>query len=1501
MPPKDDHFIIAIGASAGGLEAIHEFFDHMSEKTDASFVIIQHLSPDHKSLLVELVSRHTEMQVFEAEDQLEVRKNCIYVIPNNKFITIQNRKLLLTQKVPMKVPNNAIDVFLYSLAQDCKNQAIAVVLSGTGSDGTKGIEAVKEAGGLVLVQDPSTAKFDGMPNNAIGSGNVDHVLPPSWMPEEIGKFIKDLSLDRVPERSISDAQLEEIFGLIHDVVGHDFNYYKTPTILRRINRRMARSNFTKVEDYIAHLRKHADETTQLGRDFLIGVTKFFRDDDAFQFLKNDIIPAILDKKEYGDTVKIWVSACSTGEEAYSIAILLNEAMEAARLNLDIKIFASDLERSNIEIASSGTYPESVRSDIPKALLDKYFTYAGGAYTILPKVRKQIVFVAHNIIKDPPFIKNDLVSCRNMLIYMSPVLQKRVYSILLFSARRDGYLFFGSSENPIFESKGVEELSAKFKFYKKTTESKLNTYHLLDMPSRTRRRDSRSDAPEYTGENEMQTQLWDGMRKALSEDIGFAAVYIDRAYEVKEAIGNYEKLLSLPRRTLRLNILRMLPQELSLLLNNAIQKSWKEVQPVTLRNVQYAAGGENYIAQILIRPGTEVPDLCMIIIHALPSAEPREESGVSVPLESSDYVRALESELLETKNNLQLAVEDLETTNEELQSSNEELLSANEELQSSNEELQSLNEELHTLNTEHQVKIRELLELNDDLNNYFRSTDIGQVFLDRDLRIRKFNPASAKMINFIDSDLGRPITHISTNIRYDHLSADIDSVLRTSQVVEKEVQLVNGKNLLMRILPYITRDRKNEGIIISFVDITTVTNLNNIIRGVFNSSYSAIFAFHALRDHTGIIYDFTILTANEASRVFLPKGQEISFNRSLKKEMPLLVINGMFEKYVSVVQEDLKLHTHVYFEHDGTWYEVSAVKMMDGLVATFTDVTEKKSAEQRLKKNYVELVAVKDNLKKLNAELESKVVERTRELTASEERFRLVARATNDALWDWDFINNNVWWGDAFYKNFGYEPGENVSRNFWFEKIHPDDRLGVQENIYDVINNHQSQWTKEYRFLKANGEYADILDRGYILHDEYGTPYRMLGSMLDLTDLKRAQQALSSNIAQRKFMAESMPLIVLTAQEDGNVDFVNAQFELYTGMNQKDALKQGWQGAVHADDLKGLEASWRNAVSRKGDFQREIRLLTAGGDYRWNILRAAARRDMDGRLVSWVFTTIDIHEQKVQNEVLELKVSARTQELQRINQALEASNHDLQQFASVASHDLQEPLRKIHMFAKLIKDKSDDINLDGSAVFLEKIIKSADRMRSLVTNVLNFSKLSSDNNRFEETPVDRIIADILDDFEIIIEEKRARVIVENPFAMDVIPGQIRQVFQNLISNALKFSKPGVDPLITISAQRVAELSLDSVADEQGGFYKIVVQDNGIGFDEQFREEIFKLFHRLNSKDRFEGTGIGLALVKKIVEKHQGIIVAHGNPGEGATFELVMPVKHVSDNYLVAEVI
>ncbi|HXO75792.1 MAG TPA: PAS domain-containing protein, partial [Puia sp.] len=735
----------------------------------------------------------------------------------------------------------------------------------------------------------------------------------------------------------------------------------------------------------------------------------------------------------------------------------------------------------------------------------------------------------------------------------------------------------------------------------------------------------------------------------------------------------------------------------------------------------------------------------------------------------EYVRALESELSETKNHLQLAIEDLETTNEELQSTNEELLSANEELQSSNEELQSLNEELITLNTEHQLKIKELLELNDDLNNYFRSTDIAQVFLDNKLLIRKFNPASARMINFIDSDTGRPLTHISNNIRSENLLNEVQLVLKNGRALEKEVQLVSGKNLLMRIMPYLTHDGKNDGVIIAFVDITAITDLNNIIRGVFNSSPSAIFAFQAKRDVQNNIVDFTVLSSNYAANAMVHRSNDDLKGISLNQHLRQLTTNDLVTKYMQVVNGGNNYHGIFQSKEEKKWYEVTIVKMMDGFVATFTNISKRKQAEEKLRANYMELVGARENLRKLNTELEDKVLERTRALAISEERFRLVSRVTNDALWDWDFINNIVWWGETFYRQFGYEnPALPLDRNGWLQKIHPEDRTATEQSISAAINTRQTQWTAEYRFRKEDGSYVYVLDRAYILHDDNGTPYRMLGSMLDITELKKAAEA----IARAK-------------------------------------------------------------------------------------------------------------------QVLEEKVTERTGQLRQLNEALENSNHELQQFASIASHDMQEPLRKIHMFTKAIQDRYDGQMPEDIKVYFSKIVRSTDRMRSLIIDILNFSRLSAEVSYFRRADVSSLFAETIDDFEVSIREKKADVSAGELPAMDVLPAQFRQILHNLISNALKFTKPGVAPVIRLEAERVHDRSFDSPPDLNGDFYRFTMRDNGIGFEEKFAEDVFKLFQRLHSKDRFEGTGIGLAITKKIIERHNGLITVHSKEGEGTTFEWIIP--------------
>ncbi|ASZ14206.1 chemotaxis protein CheB [Chitinophaga sp. MD30] len=1502
MKRMQQHYVVALGASAGGLEAIQEFFDHMPRTANLSFVIIQHLSPDFKSLLVELVGRHTHMKVVEAAHQHPVAKNCIYVIPNNKLIRIQRNKLVLADKSAEKVPNNAIDVFLHSLAMDKKEKAIAVILSGTGTDGTKGIVTVKEQGGMVLVQEPRTAKFDGMPNSAIQSGYVDLVAPSSNLPSAILQYIQQIDRTIDEHINIDEKILTKVFDLIRQYAGQEFYYYKTPTVLRRISRRMIQGDFSDPKTYVEHLESNPEECKELARDFLINVTRFFRDPEAFDIIKEQVLREVIANKEPEEQIKIWVAACSTGEEAYSIAIAVDEMLEEMDHQREVKIFATDIEASNLEIAMTGTYPQGIERDVSEERRNKYFSRKGRTYTIIPRLRKQIVFARHDIIKDPPFIKNDLVSCRNMLIYMNAVLQERIYATLQFSVNKQGFLFLGPSENPTFLKGSMQQINAKWKIFRKLADGKARLYmgNSFTTPSKHTRETETVLTTTRNFESKSQRALWDDLRDTLTEDLGMLALYIDRNFEIRETLGNYDQLLSLPKKNLNLSLLRMLPPELSVIFNKEIRKAWKQQEKITLRNIIFGKDGHQQSIHVVINPDARKNEQeYTLVVISKNGAATVEKNIIATTAANNeeidgDYLQSLEAELAEVRGNLQIAIEDLETANEELQSSNEELLSSNEELQSSNEELQSLNEELYTLNTEHQLKIKELVELNDDLNNYFRSTDIAQIFLDEQLNIRKFNPASVRMINFIESDLGRPITHISNNIRYDHLVQDIEQVQRSRSVIEKEVQQYQGQNLLMRIMPYLTKNGRSSGVIITFVDISTITNLNNIIRSVFNASRGAIIAMRPLTEDNGRIQDFLIITGNKAMQDIFVEGEYPLAGKTLRNTVPLLATPELLEEYYAVIKENEPINKDIYIAEKNSWFELIAVRMPDGLVATFTDITDKKNADQRIRKSYSELNEVKENLKKLNAELENIVRNRTRELSFSEERFRLVARATNDTLWDWDLANNTVWWSDSFAKMFGYHQ-QDISRNEWAERLHPGDRRQVLDSIHAAINDSNHQWSREYRWRKADGVYANILDRGYILHNEFGVPYRMLGSMLDLTALKQAEKAIASNIAEKKFLAESMPLIVWTANEEGNVDFVNRQFEYYTGMQHDEALGTGWQQTIHPGDLPLLLRTWKAAAQSQQDFNCDIRMRISSRDYRWNRLSAKARKDDKGHLISWVITNLDVHDQRVMNAVLEEKVEERTRQLQQTNRELESSNYDLQLFASVASHDLQEPLRKIHMFSKMVKDRHAKDLSEDALVYLHKIMQSANRMKSLVINILDFSKLSAAHaGGFEKTDIAEVLQEVCEDFEVIIKEKKATFVVENIPQISANRSQIKQVFQNLIANSLKFTRTDTEPVIHIRAWRVSAPSFDAPQTPNGDWCCITIHDNGIGFDDQFKTKIFDLFQRLNSKDKFEGTGIGLAIIKKIVEKHNGSITAESKEGEGATFKILLPLEQDSEN-------
>ena len=1135
-----DHFIVGVGASAGGLEAINELFDNIPESESFSFVIIQHLSPNYKSLMDELLAKHTKLTIVKAEESKQILPNSIYLIPNKNNMIIKNGHLHLIDKPTSSVPNNAIDVFFESLAADRGRQAIGIILSGTGSDGNKGIAAIKDKGGMVIVQDPVTAKFDGMPNTAIESGNFDFILPPELMSEEILRYPRQLEknkkegLNHIPYGT--DA-FQKILRLVRENTNYDFTYYKRQTLERRINKRMSEIGIDAMREYTLYLMNNADEIDRLAKEFLIGVTSFFRDPFAFEIIRNEVIPDIISKKKDGDQFKIWVAACSTGEEAYSIAILIHEFLTRSKKNLNVKIFATDMDQRGIDIAAKGIYPEDIENDIPGEYFSKYFNREGSSLVIDRDIRKMVIFAQHNIIKDPPFGQMDMASCRNMLIYMRSELQKKVLETFHFSLKVGGYLFLGSSESasPIKDS--VREISKKWNVYQTITKSKSFTFN--NRPIEPKPPKNRVPATSVLPtRNSLETRMKEAFYDVVTEEMGYAAVFINENYDLLQATGDYKRFIELPEKQLRMSLLKLVPNEMNVPLTICMRKALSTQEKSTTKRVRVGEGDERRLWSVTVKPYLNTHEYEQKFLLVLFREEQVEEMNTDddpVYNNELDHSRLLqlEEELKETKEDLQLTVEELETSNEELQSSNEELLSSNEELQSTNEELQSLNEELHTVNAEHQVKIKELVQLNDDLNNYFSSSEIGQIFVDNDLVIRKYTPAVTNQINLIDSDVGRPIHHLSYNIDYVNFLDDIREVISTQKPVSQELRVNDDSYYLMRIHPYIRQDKSVDGAVITFVDISEVKQLNNLLEGVLQSSPNVIMAFETVYDNESI-RDFRCTLANDATSRVLKKKPEKMLGKLLISEFPGFKKDGIFKKLKKIAKEGGLLRQEIHYQHEplDTWLEIQAAPMEEGIALTIADINDKKDAESELVQAYEDVKNAEKELLDLNAGLEKRVEERTHALSESEHRFRIVAQATNDAVYDWDLVNNSFWWNETFETIFGYNRKKMESGvQALYSNLHPDDAETVKKALNGVINQGENQWSYEHRFMRADGSYAFVFNRAYVLHNEYGVPYRVLGAMIDISRLKEIQEELRLSNENLRRINVDLDNFVYTASHD----------------------------------------------------------------------------------------------------------------------------------------------------------------------------------------------------------------------------------------------------------------------------------------------------------------------------------------------------------------------------------
>ncbi|HDQ08143.1 MAG TPA: chemotaxis protein CheB [Methanoculleus sp.] len=826
--PKPD-YIVGIGGSAGGLEALEAFFHAMPADEGLAFVLIVHLDPTHKSITDELIQRCTTLKVTEAKDNTAVEPNAVYIIPPGKNLSLLNGTIQLMSVTGTQGVRMPIDYFFRSLAKDRREKSIGIILSGMGTDGTLGLRAIQEVGGMTMVQNPESAKFDSMPRSAIKNGLVDFSLAPEKMPEALISYIRK-SPAVISQKALERTELtklQKIFVLVRDQTGNDFSEYKDSSVLRRVERRMSITSMDDMEDYVELLQNNPAEIDLLFKELIIGVTNFFRDPEAFEHLKAAIIRKLREHSRNQTIFRAWCPGCATGEEAFSVAILIWECLEECNLlgSMRVQIYATDIGSDGIEYARKGRYPKNIAADVSASRLKRWFIEEGDSYVVGKEIRESVIFAVQNIISDPPFTRLDLICCRNLLIYFTASLQKKIFPLFHYALLPHGILFMGTSESLNSNDGLFTTLNAKWKIFERSEAA------VRPLPGSTpafgfvpvlHGNLARVSSPE-AGE-----KVPDLIRTILLEHYTPPSVLVTKDGDIVYFNGKTGKYLEPAPGRPNMNIFSMMQDDFSFEFGTSFHHALQEWEKVTVQGLHTDTWGQDQYFDLIIHPITgykALEGLILIVFRDLPP-KPKRRQAQKTPEGAERVASDIEEELRKLKLHLagvledkQTKEEELKTMNEELQSSNEELQSTNEELSTSKEEMQSLNEELRTVNAELESKNNELGKVNADIRNLLNSTDIGTLFLDKDMRITQFTPKILPLYNLLDSDIDRPLSDIVTTLAYDHVIEDARQVFDTLIVQEKNVKTKDGVWYFMRIVPYKTQDNKIEGVVITFTNIT----------------------------------------------------------------------------------------------------------------------------------------------------------------------------------------------------------------------------------------------------------------------------------------------------------------------------------------------------------------------------------------------------------------------------------------------------------------------------------------------------------------------------------------------------------------------------------------------------------------------------------------------------------------------------------------------------------